>query len=166
MIRDTIGFRLSVTVALVSAIAVGCGEDVDVSRDEAVEVLVLDGVARERAECIADGADGVLSFAKVTGVDTDIDEDELADLARISASCVFVDDTAGIIGGESTSLEEQEGGGGVAFDVQEEMERLVSAGLAPSIAECVGAALVGSPDPATAAASDSFMAEVVQICSR
>ena len=46
MIRDTIGFRLSVTVALVSAIAVGCGEDVDVSRDEAVEKAVALGILK------------------------------------------------------------------------------------------------------------------------
>ncbi|MEM9466150.1 MAG: hypothetical protein AAGA90_12295 [Actinomycetota bacterium] len=152
------------TIALVATAAAGCAEDVSVSRNEAIEVLVLDGVSRERAECIVDGADGVLSFAKVTGVDAEISEDELADLARVSASCVFVDDTtAGVIGNDVAGLDEAEGGG-LDVDIEAEIERLVSGGLGRTVAECVGFAISVSPDPAVAAASDSFLAEAIRSC--
>ncbi len=154
------GVALFVALGLLAA---ACGEDVEVGRDEAIEVLVLDGVPRERAECIIDGADGVISLAKVTGVDTDITEDELTDLARVSASCVFIDDTSvGVIDDQPRELDAE--GAGIEFDIAAEVERLVSGGIAPAVAECVGIALSASPDPAAAAASDNFLTEAVRIC--
>ncbi len=143
-----------------------CGEDVDVGRDEAIEVLVLDGVPRERAECIVDGLDGVVPFDKVTGVDPDISEDQLADLAGVSATCTVIDDTsAGIVGGGQSGGEIEEGGG-VAVDIDAEVERLVSGGLDPMVGDCVRSALFAAADPAGAVESENFVTEAIRICSR
>lgn len=151
-------------LATVSMLAAGCGEDVSVSRDEAIEVLVLDGVPRDRAACIVDGADGVIELAKVTGVDADISEDELADLAGISATCVFVDDTgAGVIDAQPEGLGEAEGGG-LGIDTDTEIERLITGGFEPAVARCVVEVVLTAPEPSEAAANDTFIAEAARIC--
>lgn len=156
--------RIYVAMATTAILATGCGEEVTVSRDEAIEVLVLDGVPRDRAACIIDGADGVIPFARVTGVDTDISEDELTDLAGISAACVFVADTsAGVISGQAEGLGEAEGGG-LGLDVDTEIERLITGGFEPAVARCVVEVVLSAPEPTEAAANDSFIAEASRIC--
>lgn len=158
--------RRIVLSAVAALFAAGCGEDVDVGRDEAIEVLVLDGVSRDRAVCIVDGVDGIVSFEKVTGVDPDIDEDELADLAAVSAGCAVIDDSsAGVIGGDQDSGDIDEGGG-IALDIDDEIERLIGGGLDPIVAECVRSALFAASDPAVAVESENFVTEAIRICGR
>ena len=155
--------RCSVVFAAAIVLATACSENVTVGRDEAIEVLVLDGVSRERARCIVDGVDGIVGLAKVTGIDPDLTEGELADLARVSSSCVFVDETSfEVVEGEPEELDEEEGD--LEFDIDAEVERLVNGGIAPEVAKCVGVALSVSSDPAIAADSDSFLTETLRIC--
>ena len=157
--------RLLAVVAVAAMAVVGCAEDVDVSRDEAIEVLVLDGVPRDRAVCIVDGATGVLSYAKLTGVEPEITSDELADLAGISAQCTVVDDTsAGVVSGDSGDLDTAEGGG-LAVDIDAEVERLIASGLAPRLAECVGEALESAVDPSMVTIDESFITEAIRFCA-
>lgn len=157
--------------ALAFALALtACTEDVDVSRDEAVEVLVLDGVPRSRAECIVDGIDGLVDFAKVTGVDPVINEDELADLASVSGSCVDESDRdarAGVLDGDAPEarLEVSEGGG-IADAIAERVETLVTGGLDPIVGECVGSAIGASSDPSASLVNGNFITEAIRVCSR
>ena len=124
--------RLFVAVAVMALAVVGCAEDVDVSRDEAIEVLVLDGVPRDRAVCIVDGIDGLVDLAKVTGVDPEINEDELADLASVSGSCVTSsDDTTSVIDANSPEAQlEISEGGGIEETIAERIATLAAAAAA------------------------------------
>ena len=118
-------------------------------------MLVLDGVSRERARCIVDGVDGIVGLAKVTGIDPDLTEGELADLARVSSSCVFVDQPRA---NRKNSTRRK-----VISSSTSTLERLVNGGIAPEVAKCVGVALSVSSDPAIAADSDSCT-ETLRIC--
>ncbi|MEO0492972.1 MAG: hypothetical protein AAF081_06120 [Actinomycetota bacterium] len=145
-----------------------CAETVEVGRDEAVEVLVLDGVDRDRAVCIVDGIDGIVDLAKVTGVDPEITEDELADLASVSGSCTSPsEDGASIVdrGSPEAQLDIAEGGG-ITAEVEARVATLVTGGLDPVVGECVGAALLAADDPAAALANGNFITEAISVCSR
>lgn len=160
--------RLLAVVAVTATTVVGCAEDVDVSRDEAIEVLVLDGVPRDRAVCIVDGIDGLVDLAKVTGVDPEINEDELADLASVSGSCVTSsDDTASVIDANSPEAQlEISEGGGIEETIAERIETLVTGGLDPMVGECVGQAIAASSDPLASLANGNFITEAISVCSR
>ena len=160
--------RALAVVAAVALTVVGCTEDVDVSRDEAIEVLVLDGVPRERAVCIVDGIGGLVDLAKVTGVDPEIDEDELADLASVSGSCVTErGDTASVLDANSPEAQlEISEGGGISDAIADRIETLVTGGLDPMVGECVGQAIEASSDPLASLANGNFIAEAISVCSR
>ena len=160
--------RVIVALGFGALVLAGCSEDVDVSRDEAVEVLVLDGVDRDRAVCIVDGVDGQVAFARVTGVDPDITEDELATLATVSAGCVFDDGTdASVLDVDAPEAQlEISEGGGISADVDARIDALVTGGLDPQVADCVGSAVLASDDPAQALANPNFVTEAIRVCDR
>ena len=161
--------RTLVAVGIGAALlAGGCAEDVDVSRDEAIEVLVLDGVPRNRAVCIVDGVDGLVDLAKVTGVDPEINEDQLADLASVSGSCVTATSDGSTVL-DSNSPEAQldvSEGGGIDEAIAERMAALVTGGLDPIVGECVGQAIGASNDPVASLANGNFITEAISVCGR
>ncbi|MEM9203692.1 MAG: hypothetical protein AAGC53_18785 [Actinomycetota bacterium] len=160
--------HLASTVATiaVSLLAMSCSSGVDVSRDEAVELLVLDGVPRERAVCIVDGINGEVSLAKITGVDPDMSDDELTSLATASSACVVLDPSTGVIGTGPAIDPDLSEGGELALDIDAEIERLIVGGIERSVGECVRAALYATPDPIAALESDNFVSEALRICNR
>lgn len=94
--------------------------------------------------------DGELDLAKVTGLDVDLDDDELALLASTSSrSAPALATTGGVVAGPSSagSALEAEPDGPV-FDIDAEVQRLVEEGLDPTIADRVVVRLRVTPDPA------------------
>ena len=160
--------RLLLLVVVGALALAACAEDVDVSRDEAIEILVLDGVPRDRAICIVDGVDGLIDLAKVTGVDPEIGEDDLADLASVSGSCTSsIEARSSVIDPDSPEVQlDVAEGGGIVADIEARIETLVTGGLDPIVGECVGSAILASADPEAALANANFLTEAIGVCSR
>ncbi|MEM8707280.1 MAG: hypothetical protein AAGE98_12535 [Actinomycetota bacterium] len=160
--------RIGAALFVASVVFAGCAEDVDVSRDEAIEILVLDGVPRDRAVCIVDGVDGVVDLAKVTGVDPVINEDELADLAAASGMCTTaISDSSSIVDPDSPEAQlDVAEGGGITAEIDARVDALVTGGLDPAVGECVRSAIAASDDPAAALANANFLTEAIGVCGR
>ena len=150
---------------LVVVLALGfsaCADDVKVRRDEAIEILVLDGIEREKAACIVDRIEGDVALERLTGIDPEITDEELATIAAVTAGCR-------IVGDETPTVVEDEPGGRVEgglvdVAVDERVDDLITGGLAPEVALCVGAAILGSSDPGTLVDDDNFVAEAIRVC--
>lgn len=144
-----------------------CGDDVAVGREEAIELLVLDGVERDKAVCIVDRIRADVDLALVTGVDPAITENELAQLAAVTAGCRIVGDELPTVvddgGSFSPGLLE---GGSVEEMVEARIDDLMTGGLAPEVARCAGAAILASSDPAQNLDDETFVAEAIRICAR
>ena len=152
-----------VAVAL-AALVVGssCGRGEDLGIDEAVEILVIDGLDRRQAECVVAGLDGRLDLEKVTGVDADLDDAELALLGTSSAACApAVPETGGVaddVTPEDLLLDPE------PVDVDTLVDELVAGGMTPALAACVGEQVVHSPDADHAATDEVFLAEALLAC--
>ena len=139
-----------------------CADDVEVGRDEAIEILVLDGIERDKAVCIVDRIEGEVALERLTGVDPEITDDELATVAAVTAGCR-------IVGDENPTVVEDEPGGRVEGGlvdaaVDERVDDLITGGLAPEVALCVGNAIRGSSDPGTLVDDANFVAEAIRVC--
>jgi hypothetical protein len=148
-------------------VASSCARSVTLGYEEAIEVMVLDGVDRARATCIVSSLEEELDLAKVTGLDIDLDEGELAALAAASSRCApALAAVGGVVGGSpliETSLAE-ELGDGVAVDVQAEIYRMVEEGLDPTLADCLIVGLSVYPEPADVLADDLRFSGMVVDC--
>lgn len=142
---------------------VGCADDVEVGRDEAIEILVLDGIERDKAVCIVDRIEGDVALERLTGVDPNITDEELATVAAVTAGCR-------IVGDENPTIVEDEPFGGrvegglIDVAVDERVDDLITGGLAPEVALCVGAAISGSSEPGAMVDDDNFVAEAIRVC--
>ena len=157
---------LAAVLVVISLLGPSCARSVTLGYEEAVEVLVLDGVDRARADCIVSALDGELDLAKVTGLDVDLDDDELALLASTSSRCApALATTGGVVAGPSSagSALEAEPDGPV-FDIDAEVQRLDEEGLDPTIVDCLVVRLRASPDPAGFFADAVRFSETVVDC--
>ena len=159
--------RLAGLILVVGLGVTACSDDVEVGREEAIELLVLDGVERDKAVCIVDRIRADVDLARVTGVDPSITEDELAQLAAVTAGCRIVGDEQPTVVDDDSSfgpgiLE----GGSVDEMVEARVDDLMTGGLAPAVARCAGAAILASSDPAENLDDETFVAEAIRICSR
>ncbi len=133
---------------------------------EAVEILVLDGIERPKAECIISSLDGAIDLERVTGVSSGLTDNEIALLARTSAACAAeVEGSDAVISGpglpeEPNDLER------LPADVDERIDGLVAGGLDPVLAECLRSAVMATPDPAIAVADFVFLSEAILICEQ
>ena len=150
---------------LVVVLALGfsaCADDVKVRRDDAIEILVLDGIEREKAACIVDRIEGDVALERLTGIDPEITDEELATIAAVTAGCRIVgDETPTVVDDEPGGRVE---GGLVDVAVDERVDDLITGGLAPEVALCVGAAILASSDPGTLVDDDNFVAEAIRVC--
>ena len=157
-------------VGLVLVVGLGvtaCSDDVEVGREEAIELLVLDGVERDKAVCIVDRIRADVDLARVTGVDPAISDDELAQLAAVTAGCRIVgEEQPTVIDDDSSFGPGLLEGGSVDELVEERVADLTTGGLAPAVARCTGAAILASSDPAENLDDETFVAEAIRICSR
>lgn len=153
---------IALPVILIALLASSCARSVTLGYEEAVEVLVLDGLDRARSTCIVSALDGELDLAKVTGLDVDLDDEELAVLAATSAACApALAATPGVLGGPpltEASLEAP------TVDVETAVYRMVEQGLDPTIADCLIVRFRDYPDPAVAFADDVRFSGVVVDC--
>lgn len=155
-------------VLLVALLASSCSRSVTLGYEEAVEVMVLDGVDRARAACIVSVLDGELELAKVTGLDVDLSDDELSLLAATSSRCApALAAPGGIVGGapiDEASIAAAIAAAEAEVDIDTAVYRMVEEGLDPTIAECLIVRLAGSFDPAEVLADDVRLSSVVVDC--
>ena len=156
----------AILVIVVGLLGSSCARSVALGYEEAVEVLVLDGVDRARATCIVAALDGELDLAKVTGLEVDLDDEELAVLASTSSACApALAATAGVVGGSQlaeASLEAELGAS--VIEVETEVYRMVEEGLDPTIADCLIVRLRDHPDPAVVFADGVRFSGIVVDC--
>ena len=155
--------RSGLLVALgVLLVASACGRGEQLGAEEAVEILVLDGLDRRRAECVVAELDGELDLEKMTGIDTELGDEELVRLSRVSAGCAAVlPDRGGVVedAPPEDRLEPRP-----LLEPGEVVEALVRGGVAVSAATCVGEQIMAAPDPRTAAEDDEFLAQALLGC--
>ncbi|GEM_PF-2545159 len=153
--------------ALTGLAASACAGGVNVSDDEAVEILVLDGVVREEASCIVDSIDHTMDLAAVTGVSGTLSESDLSRLAAIAATCrVPVDFGGGSTGDEPEVALEVSEGGGTDEAIDAAIDGLLAGGLDRQIAECVRAIVSAADNPVAMVANPEFLAEAIRLCDR
>ncbi len=146
-------------------LAAGCSRGDALGSDEAIEILVLDGVAREKADCIITSLDGAIGLEKITGIDSEITDEELALLAQTNAGCASdTGSPAGVVAG--TGLPADLEGFDPGSDVDEKIDELVVGGLDPVLAECLRAAVWASEDPHESVEDLDFLSEAAAICQR
>ena len=154
-------------VILVALVASSCARSVTLGSEEAIEVMVLDGVDRARATCIVSALEHDVDLAKITGLDVDLTEEELALLASTSARCApALAATGGVVGGSPPAepgLGETSGETG-AIDVDAAVYRMVEEGLDPTLADCLIVALEVYPDSAEILADDVRLSGMIVDC--
>lgn len=148
--RTTRAAFLAIMVVMAVALS-SCARSVTLGYEEAIEVMVLDGVGRTRATCVVASLDGQLDLAKVTGLDVDLDQDELDLLAETSARCApALAAAGGVVGGpplNEATIAAELAAAEAAVDVETEVYRMVEEGLDPTIADCLIVRLSVFPDP-------------------
>ncbi len=156
-------------VLLFALIVASCSRGTSLGPEEAVEILVLDGVDRAKAVCIIESLEGAVDLEKVTGVRTDIEDEEIAVLAQATAACSRESSTgdSGVVEGAGLAdqldlLEPPDD----VFDIDSRVDALVVGGLDPVVAECLRAALHAAPDPELVIEDDEFLVEVIRICRK
>jgi len=152
--------RFALLVVLVALVASACARTETFGPDEAIEVMVLDGVDRARATCILATLDGQLDLEKVTGLDVDLDETELALLSTASMVCAPVlTGGGGVIGGsgflDEEDIQAQRDAAKLENRIEDRVWALVEEGLDPLIGNCVIDAVTVLDDP-RAALDDVF----------
>ncbi len=144
MSRLAVGGVIVITALLGAACSRGSG----LGPAEAVEILVLDGLARAEAICLVDEIGDDLDLAEVTGVEGDLDSEELMVLFEASRRC---QPTAGASGGIVGSLDELSELGDLELvediDVEGVVAELFRGGLDPELAVCVATGLVDGHRP-------------------
>jgi hypothetical protein len=166
MARRTIARRVASKTLVVAVaalvVATSCGRADRLGGEEAVEILVLDGIARRQAECVVSDLEDRLELEKITGLDTDLSDRELAVLSASSAACAPVSPEVGGVAvddpGEDLLL------AAPIVDIDEIVVGLVRGGLEAEIAACVGEQIEASPDSSTAATDDRFLSDSILVC--
>jgi len=164
--------RCSVMLALpllvVALLTSSCSRSVTLGYEEAVEVMVLDGIDRSRASCIVSALDGQLELAKITGLDVDLSDDELRLLASTSGRCApALAAAGGIVGGapiDEASIAAANAAAAAEVDIDTAVYRMVEEGLDPTIAECLIVRLAGSLDPSAVLADEVQLSGIVVDC--
>jgi len=151
----------------VSILASTCARGSHFGSDDAVEILVLDGMSREEATCLVNAVEGDLDLAEVTGVSGDLDSGELEALFHASRGCQPVTraGTGGTIGGsfdDLGDLEELDEAGDI--DVEGVVADLLLGGLDPEIAVCVASILLADSDPTLAVSDDDRKLDAIVAC--
>lgn len=162
--------RSTPTAALILVVAVlgaGCSRSSGLAPDDAVEILVIDGLARSEAECLVSELSGELSLAEVTGLEGDLDSDELSVLYEASRRCqpAAAAGAGGVLGaGTLAELDAIEGRDEV--DVEAMVAELLLGGLEPDVAVCVVSSLLAEPDAVSAIEDETRRIDAVVACEK
>lgn len=154
-------------VLLIFLLASSCGRSTTLGPVEAVEVMVLDGIDRGRAVCIVDALDDDLDLAKVSGLEVDLDDDELQLLAATSAQRTPALALNGTIHfGESPMNEAAIAAGILAASatIEDRIGALVDESLDFSVGECLDRQLALLPAPHEALDDIVQRSELIVTC--
>lgn len=150
---------------LTALVGSSCSRGSTLGPDEAVEILVLDGLGRAEATCLIDEIDDSLDLAEVTGVDGDLDSEELMVLFAASQAC---QPTAGASGGIVGSLDELNDLDELELvepiDVEGVVAELLLGGLDPDVAVCVATILLTDLDPVFAVSDETRRLDAILAC--
>jgi len=157
-------FGKSMAVAVLIALLAGaCSRGDQLGPKEAVEILVIDGVDRGQAVCMVSDLSGKLPLDKVTGINTDLTDEEIATLASSSAACKPpIASGGGVVG--STDPGSQLQGEGLTPDRANLVTDLVRGGMDPVVAGCLADATLAAPDPVAALADEQYRANALLEC--
>lgn len=150
------------------ALVVGaCGRADTLGPEEAVEVMVLDGIDRGRAICIVETVGADIDLAKVSGLEVGLTDDELRLLAGTSAQCAPALALNGPVVLGQQPLDEA----AVAASLAETNEaldagvaRLVDDGLEYVVGQCLAGRIDAMDDPHAAFADLTVRAEMIVEC--
>ena len=155
-------------VILIALGVSSCARSVTLGHEEAIEVMVLDGVDRSRAECIVSSLEDELELAKVTGLDVELDDEELHLLAVTSSRCApALAANGGVVGGQpldDPAAAAELAAAEAAVDVESAVARMVDEGLDPTLAGCLLVRLGEVPDPSEILEDEVRLSGVVVDC--
>jgi hypothetical protein len=157
-----------VTFVVMSLSSGGCARSETLGYEEAIEVMVLDGVDRDRATCIVSALEGELPLAKVTGLDLGLDDAELTLLAATSARCAptLVTGVGSFGGGATTDAAPDVAPAATTapLDVDAAVYRMVDEGLDATLAGCLILAVDAQPDPRAVLDDPRHLSELIVDC--
>jgi len=157
-----IGTALTVGLLLTGS----CSRGSDLTVDDAIEILVFDGVRRDQAACIVTKIGDDVSLEKLTGVDAELADEHIEIISAASASCAVepTGDLGGVIGGEQIADELERLTADIEAIIQVRIDELVVGGLDPVEAECLRLATLGEEDPLAAASDLEYLSDVLVLC--
>lgn len=168
MRRRPAALAASLTLVVSTLLAGACARAETLGYEEAIEVMVLDGVDRDRATCIVSALEGELPLAKVTGLDLGLDDAELSLLAATSARCApALVTTIGALGGGTTALSGPDVAPAATTappDVEAAVYRMVDEGLDATLAPCLIVAVDAHPDPGAVLDDPRQLSELIVDC--
>jgi len=141
-----------------------CARGNELTAEDAVTILVYDGLDQRTAACIVDAVDGRLDLAAVTGVAGSLDDTELEVLAAAARSCrPPVTGTAGravtatggadpavsLLGPDEFAPDEGTPASSLGLSVDELEAELTRGGMDPDLAACVAVEAVRRADAGT-----------------
>lgn len=151
-------------------VVTSCARGGGIGGEEAVELLVLDGLERRVAECVVTMVKNELELPEVTGVSGSLDSDELQILLEASAACrpAAGVSSEGTFGGPSLSTDldalelldsEME-----LLDATEVVADLMRGGYDPDLTICVANTLFQAPDAAIAVTDETRQLDAMLAC--
>lgn len=153
-------------LCLFGLMASACSRSDSLGADEAIEVLVLDGVDRARASCIVNNLEGQIDLRKITGFDLDLDDHELAALSALSSICApALGSGGGLIAGGGVVNDPLSGETAAEeADVEIAVYRMVDEGLEAGLANCLILELSALEDPVAVLDDDVALASAIVAC--
>lgn len=162
--RPLVGLVVVVVLGLVAA---SCGRSTTLGPEEAVEVMVLDGIDRGRAVCIVETIGHEIDLAKVSGLEVDLTDDELRLLATTSNQCAPAIALNGpIVIGQGPLTEAQVAAemANTAEAIEYGIARLVEEGLEYEVGLCLESRLESLDDPHDALDDVTRRSELIVGC--
>ncbi len=158
--------RTLAIVAVGVLVATGCSRGSDLTTNDAIEILVLDGVPRDRAVCMVAQIGDDVSLEKLTGVDPVLEDVHIEVISAASAACSITSggDIGGVIGGNQIADELERLNANIEALIQSRIDELVTGGLDPVAAECLKMAALGEDDPLAAASDLTYLSDVLLLC--
>ena len=150
-------------------VGAACSRGSNLGPAEAVEILVLDGLGRAEAVCLVDEIRDDLDLGEVTGVEGDLDSEELMVLFEASRGCQPTASASGGIVGESLDELGDLGDLGEldlveSIDVEGVVAELLRGGLDPDTALCVATILLTAVDPVIAVTDETRKVDAILAC--
>lgn len=158
-----------VPLIVVALVVTSCARSVTLGHEEAVEVMVLDGVSRGQADCVVSALDGQLGLEKITGLDVNLSDDELTLLGDTSARCTpLMAVSAGVLTTgqpmDEFSIAQQDGLVGGDLSLDDVVLKMIADGLEADIGDCLLVELELAPDSEVVLADLAALSRMISGC--